>query len=175
MMDHKQLIFQPIYKTITIFSVLTSTVSEWGSKRFLNEKFKTPYTSNKSFSPKLIWNNFRIILKLQGSCLKQENKATFISNNAINLFIVFELERWSRDLNTDFFLKDCLFGAVKITKNADPDKYVYIVYGTGFKSCSEFSLPDCSMDKNDIIFGVDMRSSVHTDDNSWYWSNTRIR
>ena len=166
--------FQPIYKTITIFSVLTSTVSEWGSKRFLNEKSKTHYTSNKSFSPKLIWNNFKIILKLQGSCLKQESKATFTSNNATNLFIVFELERWSRVLNTDFFVKDCLFGAVKITKNADPDKYVYIVYGIGFKSCSEFSLPDCSMDKNDIIFGVDMRSSVHTDDNSWYWSNTRI-
>ena len=31
--------------------------------------------------------------------------------------------------NTDFTLKDCLFGTVKITKNADPDKYSYSGYG----------------------------------------------
>ena len=29
----------------------------------------------------------------------------------------------SRDLSGDFTLKSCLFGAVKLTKNADPDKY----------------------------------------------------
>ena len=38
----------------------------------------------------------------------------------LNLFIVYELDTWSRDLNTDFTLKDCLSGAVKVTKNADP-------------------------------------------------------
>ena len=56
-----------------------------------------------------------------------------------------------------------MFGAVKITKNADPDKYVYTCYGIGFDSRSEFSLPDGSMGKNIIIFGVDMSSSVHID------------
>ena len=54
-----------------------------------------------------------------------------------------------------------LFGAVQITKNADPDKSVYTDYGTGFDSCSEFSLPDGSAGKNFIIFGVHMSSSVH--------------
>ena len=29
----------------------------------------------------------------------------------------------SRHLSGDFTLKSCLFGAVKLTKNADPDKY----------------------------------------------------
>ena len=38
-----------------------------------------------------------------------------------NLFIVYELYTWPRYLNTDFTLKDCLFGFVKQTKNADPD------------------------------------------------------
>ena len=42
---------------------------------------------------------------------------------------------------------------------------VYAGYGTGFSSRSELSLPDGSMDKNVIIFGVDMSSSVHIDDN----------
>ena len=60
-----------------------------------------------------------------------------------------------------FYLKDFLSRGVKLAKNADPDKYVYIGYGIGFDSRSEFSLPDNRVDKNAIIFGVDMNSSVH--------------
>ena len=41
------LIFQPIYKTITTFSGLSNTTSEWESKRLSNEKFKPPHTANK--------------------------------------------------------------------------------------------------------------------------------
>ena len=66
-------------------------------------------------------------------------------------------------MNSDFTLKGCLFGGVKLAKNADPDKYVYIGYGIGFDLPSEFSLPDGSMGKNVIIFGVDMSSSEHVD------------
>ena len=71
--------------------------------------------------------------------------------------------KWSRNLNSNFTLKDSLFGGVKLARNADPDKYVYTSYGIGFDSCSEFSLPDCTMGKNVIIFGVDMSSSGHID------------
>ena len=60
-------------------------------------------------------------------------------------------------------LKDCLFGGVKLAKNADPDKYVYTGYGTGFDSRSVFLLPDSSMGKNAITFGADMSSSLHID------------
>ena len=52
--------FQPIDKTITAFSGLTGTISEWESKRFSNEKFTSPYTTNKSLSLKL---------EFKGSCL----------------------------------------------------------------------------------------------------------
>ena len=68
-----------------------------------------------------------------------------------------------QDLNTDFTLKDCLFGDLKVTKYADPDKYKYSSYDKGFDSHSELSLPDGSMGKNVIIFGDDMSSSVHID------------
>ena len=63
-------------------------------------------------------------LKFTGSCLKQD-KASFTPNN-VNLFIVYELDRWLQDLNAKFSLKDCLFGDVKRTKNADSNKYSYI-------------------------------------------------
>ena len=48
-----------------------------------------------------------------------------------------------------------------ISENAHPDENVYSGYGIGFDSCSEFSLPDGSVGKHFIIFGVDMSSSMH--------------
>ena len=38
--------------------------------------------------------------------------------------IVYKLDTRSRDLNSDFTLKDYLFGGVKLAKNSDPDKYI---------------------------------------------------
>ena len=54
-----------------------------------------------------------------------------------------------------------MFGAVKLTKNANPNEYSYSGYGIGFHSCSLFSIPKFDWGKNAIIFGVDMSSSVH--------------
>ena len=57
-----------------------------------------------------------------------------------------------------------MFGGVKLTENADPGKYSYIGYGTGFDTRGQYSLPDSSVGKNAVIFGVDMISSVHIND-----------
>ena len=101
-----------------------------------NKKINPPYTTNHSLSPKIVWmNNYRIRLEFKGSCLKQD-KVTFTPNSVVNLFIVYELDRWSQDLNTDFTLKDCLSGSVKLTKNVDPDKYKYSGCSIGFDSRS---------------------------------------
>ena len=56
--------------------------------------------------------NIRIRLKFAGSCVKQKHTAPFTLNNVVNLFIVYELNRWSGDTNFDFTLKHFLFGAV---------------------------------------------------------------
>ena len=47
--------------------------------------------------------------------------------------------------------------------NADLDKGKNSRWGVGFDSYSEFSLPDGTMGKNVIVFGVDMSSSMHVD------------
>ena len=65
--------------------------------------------------------------------------------------------------NSNFTLKDCLFGGVKLAKNADPDKCIYSGYNIVFYLRSEFSLPDGRVGKNVIIFQVHMSSSVHID------------
>ena len=87
-----------------------------------NENINTPFTANHSLSP-----NCRIRLEFKGSCL-QQYKATFTQKNVLNLFIVYKLDTRSRDLNTDFTLNGCLFGYVKLTTNADPDKYKHSGY-----------------------------------------------
>ena len=78
-------------------------------------------------------------LEFKGRYLKQD-KDNYTQGNGVNLFIVYELERWLQDLNTDFTLKDCLSGAVKLTKNADPDGYFYLVYGIGFDLVDYFHI-----------------------------------
>ena len=56
-----------------------------------------------------------------------------------------------------------IFGSVKLTKNADPDKYKYSNCSIGFDSHSKILFTDGSMGRNTIAFGADMSSSVHTD------------
>ena len=54
-----------------------------------------------------------------------------------------------------------MFGSVKLTKNADTDKYKYSGHGVGFDLHSAFSLPDSSIEKYAIFFGADRSSSIH--------------
>ena len=56
-----------------------------------------------------------------------------------------------------------MFGAVKITKNTDIDKYNYFGYGTGFDSRGTFLFPSGRFPQNVTIFGVDTTSTVHVD------------
>ena len=53
--------------------------------------------------------------------------------------------------------KNFLFGGVKLTKYADPNKYSYSRYGISFDVRVTF------FGKNVIIFGGDMSSSAHID------------
>ena len=65
--------------------------------------------------------------------------------------------------NRDPTLKNCLSGAVTLTKNADIDKYEYSGYGIGFDRRLNFSFPSGVFGQNVLIFGVDMSSSSHID------------
>lgn len=52
----------------------------------------------------------------------------FIHGNVVNIYLACELDTWLRYLNIDFTLGNCLFGAVKLTKNNGLDKYRYSGY-----------------------------------------------
>ena len=80
----------------------------------------------------------------------------------LNIYIVYELRASSSHIN-DPTLKNCLFGAVTLTKNADIDKYGYSGYGIGFDRRSSFSFPSGGFGQNVLIFGADMSSSIRID------------
>ena len=73
-----------------------------------------------------------------------------------------------------------MFGAVKLTKNADISKYEYSGYGTRFDGKGTFTFPDDEFGQNITNFVADMSFFVHVDNNkkdlnSWWGSYTRIR
>ena len=76
MMQH-DFLFRPIYKTSTTFSSLPYSISEQEFKGLSHETFTSPYTTNKSLSPQLIWNKSRIRLKFEETCFKQKDKSPF--------------------------------------------------------------------------------------------------
>ena len=50
----------------------------------------------------------------------------------MNLYINFEIKSWPCYGYNLFVLGNFLFGAVTLTKNADPDKHPYSGYGISF-------------------------------------------
>ena len=59
---------------------------------------------------------------------------------------------WCENANTNFALNNCLFASVKLTKNADSDKFKSSSYGIGFDSRLEFSFTYGSMEKILLLF-----------------------
>ena len=85
----------------------------------------------------IFYGGGKLRVEFTGSCLKQPN----ISHNhkkVVHIYNVYELGA-SGSNNSDPTLKNCLFGAVTLTKNADIEKYGYSCYGIGFDRRSSFS------------------------------------
>ena len=58
-------------------------------------------------------------------------KISYNHRKVVNIYIAYELGGSSSHIN-DPTLKNCLFGAVTLTKNAVIDKYEYSGFGIGF-------------------------------------------
>ena len=89
-----------------------------------------------------------------------------LHRNVVNMYIVYEITSDYKDINYPT-LENCLFGSVKLTKNADIDKYGYSEYGIGVDRNTSFSVGN-EIGKNAIIFGVDMSSSTKIDNRKKY-------
>lgn len=103
--------------------------------------------------------DFKIRLKFDRNCL-QQSKISHNHEPVVNLCIVYEINLWPKDLYAKFTIGICLFGAVRLTKNAGEDKYRYSNYGIEFNGGLSSSITRGNgFSKNVIISGVDNISS----------------
>ena len=157
------LVFLPTNKYFKLNSVVNTAdyVSSWQSKGLSNESIKPPTTTNNSLTPELNYCGTKTKINFNGNCLKQSSHI-LTHKKIINIYIVYELAASSlHDSNPT--IKNFLFGAVTLTKNADIEKYRYSCYGIGFDRRSSFSFPSIGFDQNVLIFIADMSTSIHID------------
>ena len=105
-----------------------------------------------------MYGNARINVRFSGNLLKQ-NKVTYNHGSIVYIYIVYRLSPSTK--NSSVTLQNCLFGAVKLTKNAHIDKYRYSGYGIVFDSRGSFSRSSGEYSRNVIILGADLSSSTH--------------
>ena len=158
-------VFQPIQRYFKrIVNVGNDNyVYYWKSKGLSDETINSIKTSDYGITPYLsYYDTNKIRVKFDGGCLKQD-PGSFVHGGIVNVYIVYEI---SKNINISDYptLENCLFGAVKLTKNADIDKYGYSGYGIGFYRHQSFSFPGTGLGGGNVInFGVDMNLSTKID------------
>ena len=80
------------------------------------------------------------------------------SRTIVNIYIVYRL---SPSITSHITQENCLFGAVKLTKNLKINTYSGYGVAVAFDAKGSFSHPSGGYGKNIIIFGDDLSSSVH--------------
>ena len=155
-------IFQPIPKHLKVSHVNdVNYILSWKSRGLSTMEIESIKTNNYFLNASLDdYDMGKIRIKFNGSFLNRF-PPTMPHRNVVNIYIVYEITSDYKDINYPT-LENCLFGSVKLTKNADIDKYGYSGYGIGFDRETSFSIGN-ETGKNVIIFGVDMSSSSKID------------
>ena len=157
------LVFLPMGKYLKLNSVVNTAdyVLSWQSKGISNESIKSKITSDNSLNPELNYYGTETRVKFTKSCLKQSSHI-LTHKHIVNIYIVYELAA-SSSYVSDPTLKNCLFGAVSLTKNADIEKYKYSGYGIRFDRRSSYSFPGGGSGQNVLFSGANMNTSIHID------------
>ena len=132
------LVFQPMYRYFKIIAGVGngSYIYYWQSKGLSDERINSIKTPNYIITPKLNYYGTKTRVEFNGSCLKHD-KITHTHGKIVSIYIVYELTVSNSDDNNPT-VKNSLFGAVTLTKNADIDKYRYSGYGIGFDRRGSF-------------------------------------
>ena len=84
------------------------------------------------------------------------------SNFILDLYIVYEINNWPINCSNNLTLKNCLFGTVKLLRNAIISKFPYNAQGIVLlmlDGAAKWNFTnDCA--RNVVIFGVDNTSII---------------
>ena len=151
------------------FNFTSKKISEWKSTGIFIYSDDSSMKGIEDTKTKLpeFKNDGRMHVYLRGNHFQQNNVIIPNNNNVINIYVVYKLDPISSTRNTDYTIQNALFGAMKITKNADYSKNNYTGYGLCFDEGGEFghavrqgNFDRTTDSRNVIIFGVDMSSSI---------------
>ena len=126
------------------------------------------YVADSGGDLPVLKNDGRTHVYLNGNHFQQNISNIPNNNNVINIYCVYQIEPISSCRDDTFTVKNALFGAKQITKNADTSKYDYKGYGICFDEGGQFGhtiteggFALTTNARNVLIFGVDMSFTVH--------------
>ena len=132
-------------------------ILSWTSKGLSDLEIKSIKTNNYLHNSGIDqYDTSKIRITFNGSCLYRFT-LSIPHGKTVNIDIVYEITSYYNNSKYPT-IENCLFGSVKVTKNADIDKYECSGYGIGFDTKGCFSI-DNEIGKNVIIVRVDMSSS----------------
>ena len=147
----------------------SSSILDWKPKNIYDPSNKNELSSNQNmnnFYPNIKNISGELYVFFSGNYFVQD--VINISNNVINIYCVCKLDPIDFSRNNKFTIQNALFGAIKITKNANTSKYKYKGYGICFDESEEFThvrkegnFNHTTLARNVIIFGADMSFSKH--------------
>ena len=149
--------FQGVYKYFEDGDVSKTFIkfhaNSWISKGLSDEKI----SSVSGFKHQFIeYANARIKLKFDESILRQKLSASF--GLIANYYILYRLNPKTNSSN--IVLENCLFGKIKMTKNADTKKYKYQGHEIGFDLMDSVDYNAVSNDKIHDIHAYLMKKKV---------------
>ena len=143
------------------FNINSLKILTWKSTGVFNYNMNAVGNSGGEF-PYLI-DDGKLGVRLNG-CYFIQSKALKLNN----IYIVYRLNPISSTRNTDYTIRNALFGAMKITKNTDYSENNYTGYGLCIDEGGAFThtIREGNFDhttaaRNVLTFAVDMSFSVH--------------
>ena len=98
----------------------TTWIESWKSNGMSEESIENITKSESNFAP--TFGDHHVLPDINFNRHRLIKNNISIPKKVINPYISYTLGHQLRNLNTDFTLGNCLFGSVKLTKNADLDK-----------------------------------------------------
>ena len=134
------LVFQPIQRYFKRVAGAGNVnhIYYWKSKGLSDERINSIKTSDYEITSYLSYYDVnKIGVKFDGGCLKQDH-GTILHGGIVNVYIVYEISK-NINISDNSTLENCLFGSVKLTKNAVIDKYGYSGYEIGLIEMEVFN------------------------------------
>ena len=126
-----------------------------------NESLEVVSLSDNTLTLSVNYYRNKLRLRFTESVLEQKT-VTYSHKKVVHLYVVYEITTF-HNIGSYPTLTNALFGAVKLTKNADINKYRYFGYGITFDGHGFYSHPSDGNERNVITFGADMSSSTKID------------